>query len=137
MDESERLPDDIEITLDGRDFVMRPSFKAIFRIEEQCAMGIMDLTRRVGEQKHGLREAAIIITAGLQAAGERGAGLNKVAELVFKTGLIQVYGALDRFLWRCVTADGEPGEGEPADDGGDAPETGPEDGPGEAGAAKG
>ena len=79
MSDIEKLPDDVEITLDGRDYLMRPSFKAIFRIEEQCGLGIIDLTRRVGGQKHGLRDAAIIITAGLQAAGERQANLDKVS----------------------------------------------------------
>ncbi len=95
-------PGDVEVRLAGRTFILRPSYKACIEIEKATGMGVMALARRVSAQQHGLNDAAVIITAGMKAAGYEGASVAKVAEMIFEAGLASVYDVLDAFLVVCV-----------------------------------
>lgn len=84
-----------------RKFVLRPSFAAIVEIEEQTGQSIFVLARRFSKAELGQRDAAHIITAGLNAAGET-ASFATVGEMVARSGLSDVLGALGDFLGKVL-----------------------------------
>lgn len=102
---------EVEITLDGRKFVMRPTFQAMVEIEAATGRGLLGLVRRISEMDFGYAEAQAVITAGLRAAGEQ-ATPDKVGEMVFNTGLAAVAGPVGAFLMGALSGGGQPGEGE-------------------------
>lgn len=105
---------EVSVTLDGKDFVLRPSFTAAVEIEQMLGVGSVEVARRIEEWRFGLREAAAIITAGLKAAGEP-ASYNKVGEMVHKTGTIGLMPILHEYMTNLLTGGSEPGEAKAAD----------------------
>lgn len=93
---------DVEIefatdTGERRKFVLRPSFAAILEIEEQTGQSIFVLARKLSRGEMGQHDAAHIITAGLNAAGET-ASYATAGEMITRSGLADVLGALGDFF---------------------------------------
>ncbi len=93
---------DVEIELatdtgERRKFVLRPSFAAIVKIEEQTGQSIFVLARRFSKAEMGQHDAAHIITAGLNAAGET-MSYATVGEMIARSGLSDVLAAVGDFL---------------------------------------
>jgi hypothetical protein len=104
---------EVEITLkaDGgeKTFVLRPTFQALAEIEGRAGTGVVALARKAAAGELGIGEAAAIVAAGLRAAGEP-AGHDKVGEMVFRTGLIEVLPAVGAFLVAGLSGGAPPGE---------------------------
>ncbi len=97
---------DVEIELatetgERRNFVLRPSFEAIVKIEEQTGQSIFALARRLLRGELGQQDAAHIITAGLKAAGET-ASFATVGEMIARSGLADVLTALGDFFGKIL-----------------------------------
>ena len=112
---------DVEIELatdrgERRKFVLRPSFAAIVEIEEQTGQSIFVLARQLSRGEMGQHDAAHIITAGLNAAGET-ASYATVGEMIARSGLADVLAALGDFFGTVL------GGYEYANDAGVAPKT--------------
>lgn len=91
---------EIELTTDTgerRKFVLRPSFAAILEIEEQTGRSIFVLARKLSRGEMGQHDAAHIITAGLNAAGET-MSYATVGELIARSGLADVLAVVGDFL---------------------------------------
>jgi hypothetical protein len=101
---------EVEITLDGKSFTLRPTFQAMVEIEAVLGKGLLGLVRRISEMEFGYTEAQAVITAGLRAAGEK-ATPEKVGEMVFRTGLAELAGPIGSFLTAALSGGAEPGEG--------------------------
>ncbi len=93
---------DVEIELatetgERRKFVLRPTFAAILEIEEQTGQSIFVLARKLSRGEMGQQDAAHILTAGLNAAGET-ASYATVGGMIARSGLADVLAALGDFF---------------------------------------
>ena len=114
---------EVTIELDGRIYLLRPSYQALAEIEAMTGIGVMALVRRFADRAFGFHDVTAVITAGLKAAGHP-ASREKVAEMVFRTGLLKVATPASAFLWnalRVANADAEEGEAGAGDGTGEAP----------------
>ena len=82
-------------------FVLRPSFVAIIEIEEQTGQSIFALARRFSKAEIGQHDAAHIITAGLNAAGETVSYVT-VGDMIARSGLSDVLVAVGDFLGKVL-----------------------------------
>lgn len=106
---------EVEIMLDGKAYVMRPTFEAMAEIEAKTGHGMLYLATRTAEGDIGITEAAMIITAALRAAGEP-ATVETVGPMIFRTGLIKVLAPVGEYLTNALTGGEPPGEAVAADD---------------------
>ena len=89
---------EVAITLSGKDYVMRPTFQCLCEIEGKTGVGIFALARRFHASNFGISDAAIIVTAGMKSAGEEGATVQKVGEMIFEQGLDSTAAPITEFL---------------------------------------
>ena len=93
---------EVEIELDGKRFVMRPTFQAIAEIEQQTGTGLIALLHRMTDGGLRVSDLAVIIAAGLKAAGEP-ASRDKVGSLLLQDGLEKTLEPASHFLMNAVT----------------------------------
>jgi len=115
---------EVTITLDGAEYVMRPTYEAIQAIEEKTGMGLLGLLNVVCNGEMPLKKLAIIVTelikAWGKAAGENadpiqrgaaGSNADKVANLIYEAGMSAAMGRVSVVLAGAlsggVTASGE------------------------------
>lgn len=93
---------EVEIELDGKRFVMRPTFQAIAEIEQQTGTGLIALLHRMTDGGLRVSDLAVIVAAGLRAAGEP-ASRDKVGSLLLQDGLEKTLAPASQFLMNAVT----------------------------------
>lgn len=109
---------EVALTLDGAEFVLRPSYEAIVEFEAATGRSLIDLAQAAGAGSLSLSDAAAIVTACVKAWGratgnKSAAGVNakRVAELLIEEGLLLVMKRLEIVLFLAatggVTASGE------------------------------
>jgi hypothetical protein len=100
---------EVTITLQGQEFVLRPSYEALVGIEQMTGDTVVSVARRVTSASYGIADAVAIVTAGLKAAGAP-ATPKKVGEMIFATGLLDISGPLTAFMTNALTGGEQPGE---------------------------
>jgi hypothetical protein len=112
-----RLRGEIEITLDGADYVLRPSYEAITAIEDQTGKALLELAVAADDGKMGLREMAVVVTECVRAYGRaEGRGdlaawkADRVAELIYDAGVIAARPRVSLLLAMALTGGHKPGE---------------------------
>ena len=93
---------EVELSLDGRRFVLRPSFAAIAEIEARCGEGVIALARRLAAGDIRVSDFAAVVTAGLKAAGEP-ARFETVGEMVLREGLGSLAPTVGEFLRQAIS----------------------------------
>ena len=97
---------EIEITLDGKSYPMRPSYTAMRNIESRVG-NIIRLYRRMDEESDGLScdELAIIVTECIKAAGKEAGNKmhqavteSRVGELIYQEGILYAYSKVTPLL---------------------------------------
>lgn len=76
---------EVQIQLDGREFVLRPSLDAIRRLQGR-GIKLMPLLMSFKDMSYGLEELALLVWAGVNAEGSKKLSIQDAEELVFKTG---------------------------------------------------
>lgn len=89
---------EVEIELGGKTYVIRPTFQCMCEIEAGTGKGVMALAIAWAARNFGIADAAVIVTAGMKAAGEEGATLQKVGDMIFEVGLANVTAPIAKFL---------------------------------------
>lgn len=92
-----RVRGEVAIRLAGRDYTLRPTFRALCEIETRTGQGLVALARRTAAGDIGFTETAAIVTAGLKAAGEP-AEFDQAGRLILETGLANCVPAVTAFL---------------------------------------
>lgn len=87
-----------EITLDGKAYTLRLSFRALCRIEEGTGLRTGTLLRRFAEGDVGARDMAIVIHAGMHAFDERAPALDEVGRMVVDEGIAALAAPVGEFL---------------------------------------
>ena len=67
------LDPQIDVTLDGKTYSLRPGFDALVRIEQTLGFGLGELMQRYLQRHAGVTETARIIYEGIRAAEGNGA----------------------------------------------------------------
>lgn len=96
---------EIEISLGGKAYILRPTFEAIAELESKLGIGINGLCTKVLENKHGMREVAALIHCGIVGGGEKKLSLNQVGELVRRDGYQKFNGIAITFLHECMVGE--------------------------------
>lgn len=88
---------EIELELQGRQFVLRPSFQAISQLEQTLGCGILCLVRRMQSGDVRLGDIVAIIEAGICGSG---GSIDRewLGETVLRHGLTKVMPDIVRFL---------------------------------------
>lgn len=99
---------EVEITLGGTVYVMRPSYQAMISIERLTGRTMVALAVSVGEGRFGsltLDECAHIVTQGIHAAGrDRGDKVvqayktEKIGEMIYDDGIVESLPVIENFL---------------------------------------
>lgn len=91
---------DVEIVLDGEAHMLRPSFQAICEIEAVTGLSTFALTRTLIARDVKVRDVAVVVAAGLKAAGAEGVKLDIVGGMLMRAGVMEppVYGPVLAFL---------------------------------------
>lgn len=119
MSEANAERGEISLTLDGRDWVLRPSFTAIQQFETETGKGLLVLADSVATLK--LAELAAIVAACIRAGGEASSNAvaksvktERIAELMIEApgGLMLVARVLRVLLFGAATG-GYNAKGEP------------------------
>jgi len=77
---------EVEVTLKGKKYVLRPTFEAIAEAESRIGLGMTGIALKFARQEHGMREVAAMIYAGLLGAGNTAFSYEEVGGLVQKAG---------------------------------------------------
>lgn len=93
-----RLRNELEITLKGKKYVMRASFEAMSDIEADLKMNLVPLISAIGNFNVGIKQCATIIHHGLRAYGDESLTFPQVGEAVMHEGVGAVMGTLVDFL---------------------------------------
>lgn len=100
---------EVDILLDGKSYPMRPSYETMVAIEKELG-SLMAVARRFRSEGEGgitIREAAVIVTEGVKAAGKArkdtmlsGFQVDVVGRKIFEAGLLStpIFEALANFL---------------------------------------
>ena len=106
---------EIAVTLDGREFVLRPDFEAAAAID--TALGsVVEVARRgvADPAALSLQELSVILTEGIKASGRAAksddahVGVQKVKRLIFEAGVPSVIGPVMQFLALAITGGAKP-----------------------------
>lgn len=102
---------EVTITLDGAEYVMRPSYEAIQAVEDKTGMGLLALLNAIGNGEMTLKRLAIIITEFVKAwgraggddadpirRGAAGANADKMAQLIYEAGVSTAMGRVSVVL---------------------------------------
>ena len=95
---------DVPVILDGREFVMRPTYQAMTEIETSTGEKLVPLVWKFQEKQFGISDQVAIVTAGLRAAGEP-ATPEKIGEMILKSGILNddLLRAIDAFFVMALT----------------------------------
>lgn len=106
---------EVSIELAGRSWVLRPTYQAITQIEAATGRTIMSLVREVTGANYSARDLAVIVTAGLRAAGEKSVEVETVGAMLVAAGIATpgVVGPVCDFLTNALSG-GAKGEGKAA-----------------------
>lgn len=97
---------EIEITLGGKQYVLRPTFEAFCEIEAELGDKLLPLVRRFYTGSVGLRDVATVIYHGMKAAGSK-VTLNEVGEMLVDDGINDFLGPVGMFLGTPLKANDE------------------------------
>jgi hypothetical protein len=110
-----------ELMLDGRVFVLRPSFTAINAFENATGKAVMELAADASVRKMKASDAAEVVTACIKAQGEatndgllKGVNAKRIGELIMEStgGLVMTQIQLATVLFNAATG-GYTAKGEP------------------------
>ncbi len=96
------------ITLAGQKYQLRPTFKALLALEERTGFGLITLARRFADGTFTLADAAEVLRAGAEGAGEK-LPLN-IGELLVSQGLAGLAQPLAQFLHLALSGEPEMGK---------------------------
>jgi hypothetical protein len=111
---------EVEVTLDGKTYVMRPSWEALVAIERAIApRTIIQLVAQYETRALSAEEIALIVTEGIRAYGKAEKdkllqmySVEKVGELLYESGVNSALPACLRFLMNVSGGSKKKAEGE-------------------------
>ena len=97
---------EVDITLLGESWTLRPTFGAMCEIEDETEMAILELARVFQNGRFGGRHVTAVICAGLRAAYDDPPDYETVGGFVVKDGFHKHAGPVGEFL--AILLSGEP-----------------------------
>ena len=89
---------EVEVMLGGARYTLRPTFEALCEIEDRTGLGLVELARRFWEGRFGARQLAVVLWAGIRAAGGDAPDYERIGQLVVEQGFQDLAGPVARFL---------------------------------------
>lgn len=107
---------EVVVELDGRSYLLRPSFQTMVEIEQASGRGLVPLARSLMGGDILVTDVVAVIQGGINAGLEAGAkrmSRDEVGEAVYRTGVLALIPSVVAFLSGCITGGSEPAaEGE-------------------------
>ena len=111
------LRGEVSISLEGVEYVLRPTFEAITAIEDQTGQPLVDLAQAADQHALPVKQAAIVVTECIKAWGRETAqpqltkfNAQRIGELIFAEGLLKAQPRVALVLWAALTGGHNPGE---------------------------
>jgi hypothetical protein len=82
---------EVEIKLRGQAYTLRLTHEGIAAAEVAGGMGLIGISMRVSERKHGFREIAALIFGGLLGGGHKELSFEQVCQAVLEAGVNQMH----------------------------------------------
>ena len=95
---------EVEITLAGKTYTMRPTFEALCEIEDRTGVGLAVQLRRFAEGTFGVRDVAAILSAGIRASDKAAPGIDEIGQIIVEEGIAPFAEAIGVFLAGTVGA---------------------------------
>lgn len=95
--EANPLRGEVSLTLDGRAYVLRPTFAAIVAVEERLG-GVIGLVLRASKGELGLREMAALVSETMEKGGSDRPSEEEIRTLILEEGLAAVSPAVSALL---------------------------------------
>ena len=110
---------EVEITLNGKPRIMRPTFKTICDIERDIGIKFLPLVfEKAAKADIGMNDAAIIVFHGLKGNKDTRMSFEEVGEALFEGGVDSYLIPVTEFL--TMSLRGIPSNAEPSDEGKEA-----------------
>lgn len=97
---------EVEVVLDGKAHVLRPTFQAICELEQAVGCGIVALVRRLHDGDIRLHDVVAVLECGMRGAGES-VPVGRIGESVLAQGIRSVMPAVVGFLQSALGAEQE------------------------------
>ena len=94
---------EVEITLAGKTWTMRPTFQALCEIEDKTGAELTTLARQIWDGEGSVKATAIIVSEGIRACHANGPDLNAVGEAIVSEGLNSVLEPVVLYLVAAIT----------------------------------
>ncbi len=79
---------EVEIKLGGKAYTLRLNHEGISAAEDKAGLGVIGMSFRVFDRRHGFREIAALIYGGLIGAGNRDLTFEQVRDLIVAEGVM-------------------------------------------------
>lgn len=115
---------EVNITLAGEKYVLRPTFEALCELEERAGEPILSIMSGMQDGKIRLKDMALIIWSGMYGYDAASApSIDTVGAMILETGLLNVMQEVDKsginpvteFLMNGILGGEDPVEEEPSD----------------------
>lgn len=94
---------DVAVTIDGQDYVLRPTYQALAEIESRTGVGLVALAGKFMNRDFGVTEAVTIVSAGIAGSGEKPP--KDLGDMMIGHGVLQLAGPILEFLTNGLTGD--------------------------------
>ena len=95
---------ELTVTVGGRDFLLRPEFESIARLESHLNLGLPHIVMRMARDPRYTDFAAVIFCSMVTPEGEKAPSFKEVGKLVMKTKIMSITKPLCDFLGKCLSA---------------------------------
>ena len=113
------------VSLGGREWTLRPTFRVVAAAEHAAGMGAYALGLRIASAECRVGELATVLHAMIGASGEKQPKVDEIGTAMMEEGITTVVGAMADILlrafqgnkaWRAAQAEREKEAAEPASD---------------------
>ncbi|QQP93565.1 gene transfer agent family protein (plasmid) [Skermanella sp. TT6] len=104
---------EVVVELDGRSYVLRPSFQAMVQIEVAAGRGLVPLTRSLMSGEILVTDIVAVLQGAIDAglpAGSKRMTRDEIGEAVFRAGVLGLVPAIVTFLTGCIAGGTEASE---------------------------
>lgn len=108
---------EVAVEIGGKQYALRPTYEVQAEIEGATGIEMFPLARRIVRGDYGVRTAAVMLLAGINATLPEAERLKpkQVQDALTEKGLVGYHKPLTKFVENCLTGGAEPGEAEAAE----------------------
>jgi len=100
-----KLKGEIDITLGGKKYVLRPTFEGLVELEEKAGAGLSQILYRFSNKDWSMKHVAAAIYGGLFHYGEKAPSFEEVGKAIVADGVTSFLAPSVRLLSKSISPD--------------------------------